>query len=71
MCDAIETVNKAITILGRPGRQIKTVVAENTVARAAQERAQMPLGIEISSNVKTTRGNMINVNSHRDNIQPG
>ena len=36
-----------------------------------ESRNQMPLGIEISSNVKTTRGNMINVNSHRDNIQPG
>lgn len=62
--------NKAITILGKPGRQIKAVIAENTVARAAQERAQMPLGpkkesslpvstIEISSNVKTARENMI------------
>jgi len=44
MWDAIETENKAIKILGKPGRQIKTVIAENSVARAAQERAQMPLG---------------------------
>jgi len=70
MCDAIETETKAITILGKTGRQINTIMAENTAAMAAQERAHKPLGpknesslpvskVEVSSSAKTTSDNMI------------
>jgi hypothetical protein len=38
MCEAIEIENKAMTILGKPGRQMKIVMAENTTAIAAQKR---------------------------------
>jgi hypothetical protein len=37
-CDAIEIEKRPITIRGKPGRQIKTVRAENSEAKAARSR---------------------------------
>ena len=63
MCEAIEIENKAMTILGKPGRQMKIVMAENTAAIAAPRRYQLPFspcsaqGLPVSKIKKSWKAN--------------